>query len=349
MSTEIPPPSPSSPSDAEVTAEIARAVRAIGAAPELALACHVTPDGDALGSTLGFLHLARNAGHRAVASWPDPFEPAKHYRSIPGLDLAVASARFPTEPACMLTFDCGSLGRLNELGNAARWAREHSSLVVVDHHATNVRYGTINAIDPHAAATTVVVREIARLLNWELTRDAAWCLYVGLVTDTGRFQYSSMTPEVFLLAEELSSFDLPLARLSRELFDEHRFAYLKLAADALARAELDPSLCLVSTSVSIDDLDRHGVRYEEAEGLIDWVRTAAEAEVACVLKQAPDGIRVSLRSVSRVNVGAVATVLGGGGHRLASGFTMRGSIEETLAAVKAALANELRHPTPFIV
>src|SRR3954466_14623854 len=125
----------------------------------------------------------------------------------------------------MIKFDCGSLARLAELGAPAVNARE---LIVLDHHLSNDRYGTINVIDVDAAATAVVVRRLATRLGWDLTRDAAMCLYTGLVTDTGRFQYQSTTPEVFSLAEELSRFDLPIPALSRQLFEEHRLAYLKL-------------------------------------------------------------------------------------------------------------------------
>jgi bifunctional oligoribonuclease and PAP phosphatase NrnA len=208
----------------------------------------------------------------------------------------------------------------------------------VDHHATNARYGTINVIDTHAAATAVVVRALAARLGWALTRDAAWCLYTGIVTDSGRFSYATTSPALFGLAEELSEFDLPIDRITRELFDEHPFSYLQLASTVLARAELDTDLSLVSSWVSQDDLVRHGVGYDDVEGLIDWLRTAAEAEVACLCKEAPDGMRVSLRAKSDADVGAVATSLGGGGHRLASGFTMNAETARVLASVKNALA-----------
>ena len=139
----------------------------------------------------------------------------------------------------MLTFDCGSLNRLNELAKPATFARESGELIVIDHHTTNEYFGSINLIDSQAAATAVVVRELARRMDWALTREAAWCLYVALVADTGRFQYASTTASVFALAEELTSFDLPVSQISRELSEEHRFAYLQLAAKALGRAELD--------------------------------------------------------------------------------------------------------------
>jgi bifunctional oligoribonuclease and PAP phosphatase NrnA len=317
--------------------DLKRAAHAVSAAGELALACHVTPDGDALGSLLGLHHLAANAGMPTVMSWPEPFHVAHRYRSLPGREAAIPPSAFPADPLCMLTFDCGSMGRLNELGAPAKSAAGSGELIVIDHHASNTRYGTINVVDPSAAATAVVVRQLARELDWPLTREAAWCLYVGLVADTGRFQYGSTNASVFALAQELASFDLPVATISRELSEEHRFAFLKLAAAAISRAELDVEHSFVSTFVTQDDLLAFNVSYEEAEGLIDWIRTTSEAEVSCVCKEAHNGVRVSLRSLSRIDVGAIAVSLGGGGHRLAAGFTMDAPIAEVLSEVRRRL------------
>ncbi|MGH9281530.1 MAG: DHH family phosphoesterase, partial [Acidimicrobiales bacterium] len=317
--------------------EIDRAVEAINAAPELALACHVSPDGDALGSLLGLYHLARANRKPAVASWSEPFEVGPHYRFLPGLDLAVKPGDFPAEPGVMVTFDCGSIDRLGQLAEPARAARE---LIVVDHHATNDCYGTINVIDAGAAATAALVHALAARLGWSLNRDAAICLYTGLVTDTGRFQHSNTTTEVFGLAQELSSYGLPIAAMSRQLFEQHRFEYLQLLGECIARAELDRDLHLVATWVTEEDLHTHGVQLEETEGLIDLVRRAAEAEVACVLKETPDGIRVSLRAASHADVSALAARFGGGGHRYAAGFVAPGTVAEVLAALRAALAED---------
>jgi phosphoesterase RecJ-like protein len=235
----------------------------------------------------------------------------------------------------MVTFDCASVGRLGELAGAAAAAAE---LVVIDHHVSNDRYGSVNVVVPEAAATAVLVRRLAAALGWELDADAALCLYTGLVTDTGRFQHSNTTPEVFALAEELASFDLPIAEVSRHLFEEHRIACLRLMGACLLRAELDEGLSLVASWVTTEDLERHGVELAETEALVDLVRRAAEADVCCVLKETPEGIRGSLRSVSETDVAAVARLFGGGGHRLAAGFTVPGTVPEVLAAVKDALA-----------
>ena len=318
--------------------------KVVAEAPSLALACHVDPDGDALGSMLALHHLAIAAGVPSVASWPAPFLVAPHYAFLPGLELAIDPAHFPSDPPVMVTFDCGSLDRLGELAIPATRAGE---LVVIDHHATNAGYGTVNLIDPAAAASAVVVRRLADRLGWPLTREAAACLYTGLVCDTGRFQYDNTTPEVFELARELSSYDLPISNMSRQLFEQHHFAYLRLAGVALERALLDRDRRFVAAWVTADDFARFDVTVEETEGLIDLVRRTVEADVSCVLKETPDGTRVSLRSVSDFDVGAIASGFGGGGHRAAAGFLSDRSWPEVLDDVRQALGSvAARHPSP---
>jgi len=311
-----------------------QAAEAISEAPSLALACHHTPDGDALGSMLALHHLALAAGKQSVASWPEPFDVPPHYTFLPGIDLATKPADFPAEPDVMVTFDCGSLGRLAELAPSAQRARQ---LVVVDHHSTNDGYGTVNLIDPEAAASAVVVRRLLDRMGWSLNRDAAMCLYTGLVCDTGRFQYDNTTPEVFALAEELSTYDLPIGSMNRQLFEEHRLAYLRLAGTALLRAEYDGDRRFVATWITAADLAEHGVGLDETEGLIDLVRRASEADVSCVLKETADGTKVSLRAVSSFDVGQVATAFGGGGHRAAAGFVSPKPVRELLDDIREAL------------
>jgi bifunctional oligoribonuclease and PAP phosphatase NrnA len=315
--------------------DLARAAAAIDGAERVALACHVSPDGDALGSMLGLLHVLRAAGRDCVASFSEPFGIAPHYRELPGLELIVPPAEFPSEPEVMITFDSGALHRLGDLEGAAKSASE---LVVLDHHVSNERYGSINVIVPDAAATAVVVRTLVDQLGLSLTRDAAVCLYAALVCDTGRFQYDTTTPAVFELAAELISYGVPVARLSRTLFEEHSFAYLKLLAAALERAVLVPDLSLVWTAVTQHDLVRFGVTFEEVEGLIDVVRRTQEAEVSVVLKEGTDGItRVSMRSLGAVDVCRIAQSRGGGGHRFAAGFSTDETIPETVRRIESAL------------
>ena len=321
--------------DLPVDAALSEAADVIRSAPEVCLACHVSPDGDALGSMLALHHVLRAAGIPSIASFSEPFVVAPHYRELPGLELLTSPELFPREPRVMVTFDSGSLARLGDLEAPAKAADE---LVVVDHHVSNQRYGTVNVIDPDAAASGVLVRRLIARLGLALTRDAAVCLYAALVCDTGRFQYESTTPDVFELARELACFDLPIPELSRTLFEEHRFAYLQLLADALQHAVLVPEKQFVWTKVGQTDLERHDVTFDEVEGLIDVLRRTREAEVACVLKQAADSTgRVSLRSLGRVYVRLIAERQGGGGHRFAAGFTSDEPVEQIVAQILNAL------------
>lgn len=315
--------------------DMAKAAALIGGAGEVALACHVVPDGDALGSMLALHHVLRASGHRSIAAFAGPQVIGPHYRELPGLETLSDPADFPARPEVMVTLDCGSIDRLGPLGAPAREAGE---LIVIDHHISNGGFGSINLIDSGAAASAVVVARLIEALGLPINRDAAICLYTGLVCDTGRFQYESTTVEAFDLARRLLDFDVPIARLNRALFEEHRLAYLRLVGDVLARAELVEEKSFIWAAVSQADLARHHVALEETEGLIDFLRQAREAEVSCVLKEAPDGsLRVSLRSLGAVDVSRVAASHGGGGHRFAAGFTTPGPVGAVVEQIVQAL------------
>jgi phosphoesterase RecJ-like protein len=321
--------------DAEVRDAIDETAAVIRGGGRLALACHVHPDGDALGSLLAMKHLCDAHGVPVVCSWPEPFVVGPHYEFLPGLADAVPPSAFPDIPEVMLTFDLGSYERLGSLAPAARRAE---TLIVLDHHPDNSRFGHVNVIDVDAAATAVVVRRLAGALGWSLNQDAAVCLYAGLVTDTGRFRYPNTTAKVFHFAEELAGWDIPIARIEWELFEKHRFAYLRLVGAALDRARLDVEAGLVTAWCTLDDLARYGVAFDETEGLIDILRQAAEAEVSCVLREAPDeGVRVSLRSTGALDVGALARHFGGGGHWFMSGFQAWSPLDDVRAAVEDAV------------
>ncbi len=313
-------------------AEVADVVRSAGS---LALACHHHPDGDALGSMLAMHLLCEANDLHSVASWPTPFVVGPHYEFLPGLDRCTPPVDFPAAPEVLMTFDLGNLERLGDLAPSVAGAGQ---VVVLDHHPDNQRFGTHNLVDLDVAATAVLVRKLATELGWALTRDVALCLYVGLVTDTGRFRYPNTTPDVFHLAEELSEYDLPIARITRELFDKHRFQYVQLMSMALARAQLDEEHNFIVGWLTEADLDRYDVAFDETEGFIDHVRSCQEADVACVLREAPgEGTRVSLRSTGPFDVSELAHHFGGGGHSFMSGFATDRPIPEVIEDIRARL------------
>ena len=320
----------------------AKAVALLTEHDDVALACHVNPDGDALGSMLALGLGLRSLGKRVVASWgSEPFEVPAAYASLPGLDLLVPAAEFPAAPALLVTFDTGSADRLGALADRVDSAGE---VVVVDHHTTNTRFGTVNLVEESAAATAVVVVDLLDDLGVALTAEIAAPVYTGLVTDTGSFKYAATTPSVHELAARLLATGIRHDLISRDIWDTASFGYVKLLGLVCARAVLEPDevdgLGLVWTAIGVEDLDRFGLALSDVEGVIDVVRTAREAEVAVVAKTDPeDGLlKVSTRSKGAIDVGEVCSRLGGGGHRFAAGFTSAGSLPDTMARLRAALA-----------
>lgn len=319
-----------------------RVVSAVEAADEVALACHVSPDGDALGSMLALGLALRGAGRRVVASFGDRrFAVPRLLRFLPGQDLLVEPARYPAAPDLMITFDVATMERLGLLEGSARNAGE---LLVVDHHVSNTAgtgFGTLRLVDPTAAATTVLTEELITRLGLPIDEDIATCLYTGLVTDTGSFRYS-VTPAVHAMAGRLVATGLPTEEISRELWERSPFGYLKVLAAALDRATLEPAAAeahgLVWTYVTRADRAAVALPYEEVEGLIDVVRRADEADVAVVLKQDDEGVwQVSARSKGAIDVGRACTALGGGGHARAAGFTSHLPPADTLAMLRPLL------------
>jgi phosphoesterase RecJ-like protein len=331
------------PAPSEWNAAVA-ALRGLPPSASVLLACHVNPDGDALGSMLGFgLGLRRLAGElgigRLQATFPGPLELPEPFQQLPGLDLLVTEADTDPSPDAVLAFDAASIERLGRLG--ARLAAAPVS-VVLDHHASNTRFGRINLVDPTAAATSVLSDGLLRRLSVPLDAEIAECLYVALATDTGSFKFDSTTPAVHEFAARLIATGIRTGEVSRRLFDTRPFGAVRLFGEAIGRAALEPDeaggLGLVWTYATLDDLDRFGQRPAVLEALIDSVRCVQEADVSCVVKQVGEGEwAVSLRSKGGVDVSAVAVALGGGGHKFAAGFTGRGTVDDVVATIRREL------------
>ncbi len=319
--------------------EWARAAASIEAANTVCLACHVCPDGDALGSMLAFAQALRLRGKAFTASFGDAFVVPRILRFLPALDLLTHPDDFPAEPDVMVTFDAASRDRLGTLAANARKARE---VIVLDHHSSNTRFGTTHLVDPTAAATAAVAERLIAELGVALTHDIALDLYVGLVTDTGSFKYAATTPEVHALAGRLLATGIRPETVAREVWDRAPFGYLPVLSAALGRAELEPEVAgglgMVWTTVTRADRAACGLPYDLLEGVIDVVRRTDEAEVAIVFKEDDEGAwQVSTRSKGRVDVGLACVALGGGGHPSAAGFTLHGEVGPAVERLRELL------------
>ena len=314
-----------------------RAAEVLEAADEIALACHVNPDADAMGSMLGLACFLARRGKRVAAAWPNGLDGAPRWVSaLPGREHVVAPGDMPKEPPVFVALDTADINRLDGLAHLVKRA---GTVIVVDHHVTNTGFGTIDLIDPNAAATAQLVYALIHRMGGELDADTAACLYAGLLTDTGRFQFSNTTPDVLRIAARLREEDFDHVALGQALYEDSSVGYLRLLGMVLERATHVPAADLVWTYVTKRDLEAAGIGIEETDDLIDLVRTAREADVAAVLKEQRDGgFKVSLRSRGSTDVASVAGSFGGGGHRLAAGYSSKAPLEETVEALLDALS-----------
>ncbi|MDQ1700414.1 MAG: bifunctional oligoribonuclease and phosphatase NrnA [Frankiaceae bacterium] len=318
----------------------AAAVALIDAAPDATLVCHVAPDGDALGSMLGLARVLRARGLDITCTWGDErWAVPSSYTWLPDIDTVVPPSRVRAAPSLLVVLDTASRDRLGVLGPLADAA---GSLVVIDHHAHNSGLDGVQLIDPAAAATAVVVEELVRRLVPAIDADTATLLYVGLVTDTGSFQHSVTTPAVHAVAGRLLAAGARPDAVAQQLWGSRPFGFAQVLGAALSRLSLEPEAVggrgLVWTWTTTDDLTEAGLTLDEIEPVIEAVRATREADVAAVFKQDADGtFRVSTRSRGGTDVGAVCAGLGGGGHRMAAGYTSYDDAETTARKLLAAL------------
>lgn len=284
------------------------------------LAGHVVPDGDALGSMLA-LHLgAAQIGLRTVPTWgEEPLLVPSAYADLPGVADLVPPSELPADPGALVALDTASADRLGALAPLV----DKVPTIVIDHHVTNVGFGKIQLVAPGAAATVAVVEQLLERLDVQIDPAIATCLYVGLVTDTGRFQHANTDRAAMELAGRLLDAGVDHEQWTRRLFETRTLAELTVLGRVLGRLTVVPEVGLVHSRVEPGDLEETGIVADQLEGFIDILRSAEVADVALILKPAPDGTwRASIRSHGPVDVGAIAAGFGGGGHKHAAGFTV---------------------------
>src|SRR6266540_1908769 len=247
------------------------------------------------------------------------------------MPLADLRRRWPDDVSerVLLAVDCANESRIADPEVLGRVPLS----VDIDHHHDNTRFGQINLIVPDASSTGEVLRDLFQDLEVDLTPEIAEALYVALVTDTGRFQYTNTTPDALRLAAELVEAGADVQRIFQQVYESVALAKLKLVARALERAQVYEGGRLVVSYLLRSDFHELGVAEAFSEGIIDYLRAVEGADMAALIREPPrrDGParRVSLRaSTDELDVSAIARKSGGGGHRQAAGFSSDASIEE---------------------
>ncbi len=288
---------------------------------------HVRSDGDALGSQLAFHHLLRKLGKKSHVVCDHGALP--DYRFLPGSD------RVGSEPghlkkgySAVFTFDSGSWERLERI--SAALPRKDLTVVNIDHHASNERFGDLNWVDPAFSACGEMVWELVKASGVKPDRAIATCVYTTIVTDTGRFSFSNTTTETHLNAAELLACGVKPGEIHEALYRQKTPGQLRFLAEVLGRIRLEKEGRLGWIAISKDLVEKTGFPPGDTQEYIDQVKSIKGVRVAVLFRETdePGKIKVSWRTDPGIDGIAIASAWGGGGHPRASGATFRGTLAD---------------------
>lgn len=317
-------------------------VNIVKGASHVVLTTHVHPDGDALGSLFGFADILEAQGKKVFCYLE---EPVSHlYDFLPccdrvntDLDAALQFAEQATpETVVAIALDCGDAERL---GSAKEKLLNISPFVVIDHHRGNRAFGDHLWLESGCSSTGEMVYELALAMDADVSENAAYCLYVAIVTDTGSFRYESTSPKTLRIAADLVEKGVRPDEVAQRVYDNYTLARLRLMEMVLATLEVHADGRIALIRVSSDMFERSGATSDDVEGFINYPRSLSSVQVAAFLKETKEGsVSVSLRAKGKVDVAAIAAEFGGGGHMNAAGFRFsERSIEDVQLEVLGAL------------
>ena len=312
-------------------------------ADKLIVVTHENPDGDALGSLVAMQGILAAIGKDClmfIDAHEFPLPQEYRFLTLPGL---VSEPPPDLEQRTIVFLDCGNLDR----NSAEAFRRPGIHLLNIDHHHDNTRFGTVNLVVPDASCTAEIVWDLTAGLDVKPSLTVAEALYVGLITDTGRFMYENTGRRAHLMAADLIDIGVDVHEMYRRVYEDVPYGKLALLARGLANVERYDDGRLTMTALSATDFRDSGAEESYSEGVIDHLRSVQGTAVAALVRDrisnGGDGQRkVSLRaSDNRVDVSAIARAQGGGGHRQAAGFTTGLSHDELVRFLRAQLAAQL--------
>jgi bifunctional oligoribonuclease and PAP phosphatase NrnA len=335
--------------DTSLQNDLDQVVAALAAADRVLVATHENPDGDAIGSMSAAATALRNRGVqvRTYIHADSPIPKEVSFLDTKGLEREIDPAS--VEGWTVLAVDCGNERRI---GPDFSQILEAAAVVIdVDHHHDNSRFGSVNLVDGGASSTAEILARIFDGLGIEITQKIAEALYVGLVTDTGKFQYRTTSPAALRLAARLVDAGADVHKVFELVFERMPYGKLQLLGRVIANAQLYEGGRLAVSHISRSDLAYVDGDEATTEGLIDNLRAIEGVEVAAVIReQVPlaDGSvtanRVSLRSRGAIDVSVIARKSSGGGHKQAAGFSHDGTIDEIRAFIVAEVSDQLAAP-----
>jgi bifunctional oligoribonuclease and PAP phosphatase NrnA len=305
------------------------------------LTTHENPDGDALGS-LRAMQLVLSALGKDVVMYMGAQEfPLPHEYRHMLFDDVLHEPPPDLDERLVIFLDCGNMDRM-----PVEFLKDDGvRLVNIDHHHDNTRFGDVNLVVPDAACTAQIVYELAHELGVELTQPLAEALYIGLVTDTGKFMFENTTPAAHEMASELIAAGVQPAQIHQRLYEGLPFSRLQLLSRALASVQRFDDGALTLTHLTRDDFAHSDADESDSEGIVDHMRQVEGTLVACLIRDllGNEGKRkVSLRATDgRVDVSQIARIFGGGGHRQAAGFTTDTQLPELIERLRSEVSSQL--------
>jgi len=309
---------------------------------EFVLATHEKPDGDALGSLVGMHGLLSALGKTsAMFISPEDLPLPREYSLFP-LDGLIQAPPADIAERTVIFLDCGNIDR-----NSASVLREGRRLLNIDHHHDNTRFGSVNHVVPDASSTAEIVWDLMHGLGVHPSPLVAQALYIGLITDTGRFMYENTGPKAHMMAAELIEAGVDVQLVYRRLYEEMPQEKLALLVLALGRLQRFDGGELTLAALSAEDFAETAAEESYSEGIIDQLRAVDGTKVAALVRELTSGARKGQRKVSLratdddVDVSVIARAQGGGGHRRAAGFSTTLDLEQLTSFLRAAIAAQL--------
>jgi bifunctional oligoribonuclease and PAP phosphatase NrnA len=327
-----------------VAVEQDRVIAELRQADKFLLTTHENPDGDALGSLLGMHWVLQQLGKNSLMFMsPDEFPLPWEYRSFTFEGL-IGTPPEDIDERVVVFLDCGNIDRMP----VDFLQRAGIHILNIDHHHDNTRFGTVDLVMPEASSTAEIVWRLAKELGAEITPPIADALYVGLVTDTGKFMYENTSAEAHRMAAELIEAGVEPHKVYRRLYEDLPFRRLQLLQRALASVERFDDGTLTVAHLTKRDYEETGALETDSEGVVDHMRavegTAVAGLVRELLGEDRNGRRkVSLRATDgRVDVSRIARGMGGGGHPQAAGFSTEMPYAELVEHLRSQVGEQLR-------
>ena len=299
------------------------------------LSSHVRPDGDAIGSQLAMAYALWQMGKDVRLVNGDA--PPGPLCVFPGVSRIEVATRIDDPGDAVIVMECGDLSRTGVDGF------ERGFVINIDHHLGNTNYGAINWFEAGAAACGEMVFDLVQELGLPLTLEIATHIYIAILTDTGSFHYSSISPRTFDICRQCMEAGIDPPAIARAIFDSNNLGRLKLFGAVLSKMELDASGRIATVYVDHQLARECGGTYEDTEGIVNLPLTVKDIEAVAFFKEAgPDDWRVSMRSKGAVDVYAIAKEFGGGGHKNAAGCSATGTLSDVKEMFERKLQQQIQ-------